>query len=531
VASELKPVPGGQSPTDPVLRGYLRVLGRRRSVVLVVTLLVATGAVALSAVQERRYAASAKVLISGQSLANELTGTPYQNVDPDRVARTQIEIASLPVVAERVLAALRLKDRTPEELIDDTRIRLTENTDLIDFRVRDSDRELVRALATEYARQYTAYRDELDTLALQRSRKQVIRQIKDLKRRGAARSELIVVLTKKYRQLRTLDALHSPSAVMVRTARLAEKVQPRPWTAGLLGLGLGLLLGVGLAFTWDALDTRVRSPEELEEALGSPLLARLPEPPEALTATHRLVMRDTPHARGAEAFRLLRTNLEFLNLDRGARTIMMASAAEGEGKSTTLANLGVALVQGGHRVALVDLDLRRPGVDPFFGIERLPGLTNVALGHVDLEAALSRIDLATAGEAASANGSGRQGGILEVLPAGPSPPHPAEFIATAAVAEILATLARRADFVLIDVPPLLSVVDAMVLSARVDAVILVARLGVVRRPMIKEIDRMLRNARARTLGFVVTGATESDDDLGYMAYGYLPAAPEIAARA
>ena len=142
---------------------------------------------------------------------------------------------------------------------------------------------------------------------------------------------------------------------------------------------LGLMLGIGLAFARDALDTRVRSAAEIGDRLQTTLLARIAAPPRALRRRNRLVMIASPHSAQAEAFRMLRANLEFVNLDRGARSIMVTSALEKEGKSTTVANLAVALARAGKKVALVDLDLRRPAIATFFALPySLPGVTNIA---------------------------------------------------------------------------------------------------------------------------------------------------------
>src|SRR5207248_1374590 len=145
------------------------------------------------------------------------------------------------------------------------------------------------------------------------------------------------------------------------------------------------VLGIGLAFLWEALDTRVRSAEEIDERLKLPLLGRLPEPAKRLRMENRLAMVDEPTSAGAEAFRMLRTNVDFANLERGAKTIMVTSAVEGEGKSTTAANLAVAFARSGKRVVLIDLDLRRPFVDKFFTANGHPGVTQVALGMASLE--------------------------------------------------------------------------------------------------------------------------------------------------
>ena len=222
---------------------------------------------------------------------------------------------------------------------------------------------------------------------------------------------------------------------------------------------------------------------------------------------------------------MLRTNLDFVRLGKDARTIMVTSTIQEEGKSTTIANLAVALALAGQRVILVDLDLRRPYLDRFFGLGGRPGITQVALGQVPLSDALAPIALtgnesdAAVAQTASGNGHAPVQGLLEVLPSGPIPPDPGEFVGTKALADILAELRVRADIVLIDAPPVLPVGDAMALSNVVDGIIVVAQMNVVRRPMLNELARQLDAQPAAKLGFVVTNAG-SEDGSGYGYRGY-----------
>src|SRR5205085_4376739 len=143
------------------------------------------------------------------------------------------------------------------------------------------------------------------------------------------------------------------------------------------------VLGIGLAFLWDALDLRLRSPEEITQQLGVPLLGRIP-------ASHRrfrdrpLVMLDDPASSDAEAYRVLRNNVELANLDLGAQMILVSSAFAGEGKSETAANLAIVFARSGKHVILVDLDLRRPSLGPAFGVGRRTGIADVAMGSTTL---------------------------------------------------------------------------------------------------------------------------------------------------
>jgi succinoglycan biosynthesis transport protein ExoP len=326
----------------------------------------------------------------------------------------------------------------------------------------------------------------------------------------------------KTQQLSTMEALKTSTASVIHPAAEANQVQPRPVRNGMLGLALGLVLGLALALLRDALDTRVRGADEVSTRLHLPLLARLPAPPRQRTArdSESLVMLSGPYGEGAEPYRMLRTNLEFVNLNRGARVILFTSAVEREGKSTTVANLAILLARTGKHVVLVDLDLRRPYLDRVFGLVDSPGVTDVALGHAHLGDAVARIPLERPGIAAPTQATGQEDrGSLRVLPSGSLPPDPGDFVASGALERILREVGEGADIVLIDAPPLLHVGDAMTLSDKVDGVIVVVRLNLIRRQTLGELHRVLDGMPAAKLGFVLTGAGR-DERYGYSGYYY-----------
>ncbi len=498
--------------------GLLAALRRRKWVLVLPLLIVPAAAVLFSLQQEPKHEAQAKVLLTRQNLAASLTGTQDPNLflgveGADRTARTLAEMARTPELARRVLTAAGVTTRSPKQLLDESSVTVDDNRDLLRFTVRDGNEALASRLATTYAREFLDYRSSVETAAIRRVRASVRQRIDALVKAGDRQSSLYDALVNKDEQLATLQALGTSNAFLVSQASPATQVAPRPVRNGILAIGFGLFLGILLAFLWDMLDTRVRSDDEIASTLRLPLLGRLPPPPRRLRSKDELVMAADPASAQAEAFRLLRTNLAFVNLDVGAKTIMLTSAEPGEGKSTTAANLALALAQEGRRVIAVDLDVRRPFLGRFFDLEERVGLTDAALGLVPLEEAVARVP-AHAEPRPSHGEDGHY--VVGVLPLGTQPPNPAEFVGNRAVATLLQSLREMADVVIIDAPPLLHVGDAMILSGRVDAIIAVTRIGTLRRPALRELNRALELAPATKLGFVVTG---SDVEVATSYYG------------
>lgn len=202
-----------------------------------------------------------------------------------------------------------------------------------------------------------------------------------------------------------------------------------------------------------------------------------------------LITISNPRSPIAEAYRALRTNLEFSNLDQSLRSLLVTSASSNEGKSTTLANLAVTIAQSGKRVILVDADLRRPTLHQIFGLKNSAGLTDM----VRDETLLANPPLLDA--VAVPN--------LKVLPSGQLPPNPAEVLGSKRMSEIVSALLERADIVLFDAPPVLAVTDAAVLSSKVDGILLVVSAGKTRREDAKKAQAQLEKINARVLGAVL----------------------------
>jgi capsular exopolysaccharide synthesis family protein len=512
-----RPEPGRQSGT---LRDYLRLLRRRKWVVLLALILVPAVAVALSTRQSPRYEAQAQVLLTHQSLAALLTNTQDPSVNQqlaDRNATTQADLARVPTVLVATLASVPGSHLTPFQLLHSSSVSAGQNSDLLTFAVIAKTPGLALKLATAYAGAYTDYRHRLDTAALQLARQDVGRRIAELRLNHRGRSALAAKLAETQQQLQTLQTLETSNATVVKTPLRAPQVSPQPIRNGLFGLAFGVIIGLGLALLVDALDTRVRSGDEIAARLGIPLLGRLPEPPRKVRARQKLVMLAEPHGRQAEAFRMLRTNLELANIDEDVKIIAVASALPSEGKSTTVANLAIAAARGGQRVALVDLDLRKPMLATFFEAVDPWGVIDVALGRVSLADALLRMNVAGLLDD-DGHDVRETPSKLDVLFAGRIPPNPGEFISSRRLADILAQLRADYDLVLIDTPPMLSVGDTLALSAQLDALMLVSNLPLTRRGELHELVRTLAFARCEILGTVLTGSG-AVDGYGY-GYGY-----------
>lgn len=513
------------------LRDYLHVVRRRKWIIVTAVVLVPAAAIAFSLHQTKLYQANAQVLLNAQNLATQLAGlgqTPGVSEPQTEIVQTQALVARVPAVAALALQQAGETSLSPTQFLADSSV--SANADLLTFSVTNHLPTVARQLVNAYATAYTVYRRQLDTASIKKALQGVNASLDKLQATGQGNSSLYATLLERQQTLLTIEALQTSNASVVQRASEAAKTQPKTTRNAILAVVLGLVLGIGLAFLRESLDTRVRSAEEIGERLGRiPLLARVAAPPKRFADKDRLVMVDEPYGPDAEAFRILRTNLDFACLGREIRSLMITSAIEEEGKSTTIANLAVALARTGKRVVLVDLDLRRPFLHRFFGVDG-PGVTQVALGHATLGAALIPIALTEhvapvddVGElSGSGNGHGpfKVEGMLRVLPSGPIPPDPGEFVGTRALVTILERLQEDADIVLIDSPPVLPFGDALALSNHVDGILLATRLTAVRRGILHELARQLETVPTPVLGFVATDAgAESAHGYGY-GYGY-----------
>ena len=527
----------------PTSNPYLRVLRARLPLIVGVVVAVTAAAVLFSHRQQKLYRSSSEVLLHEQNLGTSLTGAPNSasTEDPVRYSATQAQAAAVLPVAQLVLRRADITDRSASRLLAETSVSPSATTDVLVFAVTDPDPALAERLASQWARSFVAYSSQQDAARYLEARSDVDRKLRQLDRQRRTNSTLYEQLANSAAQLQTLATLQTGTATVIQAANGAVKVQPLSTRNVVLGVLLGLLLGIGLAFAFDRMDTRLRSPSDIDEVLGVPQLGRISRPPGGRRPATDLVMLTEGGSMYAEEIRQLRPSVQFASVVRDSKVLMIASAVQAEGKSTTAANLAVSCVQAGRRVALVDLDLRRPTLHLLFHQSNAVGVSDVVLGNTSLEDALVQVPVGSTLSAqfeanghghthryTDGNGNGNGNGRLhaehqqqlDVLFAGPLPPNPGDFVQSDHVARVIESLAADYDLVLIDTAPLLAFGDALAASAYADAVVLVSRLGIARRPMMRDLTRVLATMSAPVLGYILTGAERGPGGGYHTRYGY-----------
>lgn len=305
----------------------------------------------------------------------------------------------------------------------------------------------------------------------------------------------------QYQQARMEEATITPYVTILDGASPASIIGTNLKQKVILGFLVGLLLGLGGAFFLEYLDQTIKDASDVERAVGTPVLGRIPlEARLAGTANGRrrpiVILTDLdPDDPAVEAYRALRTNVTFVGAERPIQLISVTSPGPSEGKSTTAANLAVTLAQGGNRTLLIDGDLRRPQLHRAFGLVDHPGLTDVLVGHAQRREAV-RPDVVQ---------------DLDVLPAGSLPPNPSELLGSEAMQGIITKLRRDYDYLVIDTPPILPVTDSAVVAAFADATILVMRSGETEEDAAQRAVEQLRQVRARVAGTVLNGVNPKHD--------------------
>jgi capsular exopolysaccharide synthesis family protein len=410
---------------------------------------------------------------------------------------------------------------TPQQLLSRSTITASTTSNFLDFSVTDRSPVRAKLLATSYARAYATFANKSGVALIEQTLKPLRSEAHKLAAKIRAAGGFQADLVAQYHQaLGTISALQlarqqqQNSTQVAQGANSATKVSPKVTRNVLLGLGLGVFFGLAMMSLVEAADRRVRDSDEIQRRLGLHLLGRVPTPPRGLRKPGQLGLLSDDAGHFAEVFHRLRVSLDFANVKTRARTLMVTSAVEQEGKSTTAGNLALAMAGAGRRVALVDLDLRRPMIATFFGLPDRVGATSVMLGEATVDQALRAVPL-PAGVAGPSDGS------LLVMTAGPLPPNPSPLLEADATTELLDEIADRVDIVIIDSAPMLPVSDSVVLGGKVEGVVVVVRSEVVTRPMLTELHRTLLELPTPKLGFVLTGSEHDAGGYGYGGgYGY-----------
>jgi len=297
------------------------------------------------------------------------------------------------------------------------------------------------------------------------------------------------------------EAKEQADAELIDHAAAAEEVSPKLGRMLIFSLTLGLAAGIALALFLEALDDTLHSPEDIAAYTEATFLGMVPmlEDP-----TQGLITVLSPKSPPAEAYRTLRSNIHFAQVDHPARTFVVTSAGAGEGKSMTTANVAAVFAQAGQEVLLIDADLRRPSLHRIFNVASERGLTNVLVGEVDLTDVTCETEVPG----------------LTIVPTGPLPPNPAELLESEQMTRIIARAQELADVVFFDSPPAIVLTDAVILSSKVERTILVAEAGQVTRDAFNEMCRLINNARGTILGVVLNKLRLSAADYYYYYYYY-----------
>jgi polysaccharide biosynthesis transport protein len=504
------------------LRDYLSVLRRRKGVIALTTLAVVGAAVVISFLQTPVYEAKTAVLVRPRTSEQILTPNADRTqaaADAQRAIDTEIEVLQSRTVEDAVRQKLH---RVPH-----ISVTTAGQTDVIRVSARDTNRGRVARDADTYARTYLDVRRKQAVDDFLGAGQEVQNKISDLQRQidalptalassanvNAQRQSLEQQQAYYRQQLDQLQVAAQISQsgggqIVSRATAPGSPVEPNTIRNGMIALALGLVLGVALAFLREYLDDSIRTKEDLERATGGlPVVGLIPAV--ASWKNHKnpyLVTVAMPASPVAEAYRTLRTSVQFLGLDRPLQSLVVTSPTKAEGKTTTLANLAVSLAQAGQRVILLDCDLRRPRIHEFFGLSNEVGFTSVLLGTDPLAQTLQPVDGYP---------------LLAVLASGPPPPDPSELLSSQRTKEVVEALRSRCDLLLLDSPPVLPVTDPLVLSGLVDAALLVVSTDQTNKRALHRAVELLTQVNAPLMGTVLNEVgPERAYAYGYAGYAY-----------
>ncbi|MGD9961719.1 polysaccharide biosynthesis tyrosine autokinase [Nocardioides sp.] len=451
------------------LRDYLRIL-RRRWLLIVASLVVTVGVAGLVTLRSTpQYQSTSQIFVSTNS---STSSDAYQGslFSTQRVA-SYADLVTGKELAQRVIDAEGL-ELTASELAAKVTASAVPETVLLDISVVDPDPDTAQRLARSYSAELASLVAELETAP------------------GQANPALKATI---------VDSANLPTGA----------ISPQPLRNLGLALVVGLLLGFGIAVLREILDTTVKTAEDVTAAAGAAIMAGIAYDPD--TSRRPLVTSLSSHEPRVEAFRVLRTNLQFVDIDSANKAFVVTSSVPGEGKSTTAVNTAITMAQTGRRILIIDGDLRRPQVAQMLGLEASVGVTTVLLGKIPVADAIQVHETG-----------------LHVLSSGAIPPNPAELLQSQAMHELLAKLRAEYDTIVIDAPPLLPVTDAALLAEQTDGALMIVRHGHTTREQLRGAHDRLGSVGASTLGVVFNMVPKKrGGNYGYgygYGYGYAPEA-------
>jgi capsular exopolysaccharide synthesis family protein len=499
------------------LRQYIAIALRWWWLMVLSTVLAAGAGYFYSSRQTPVYQANT-ILIVGQSIqSTELTSSDL--ITSERLARTYADMARLQPVLQRVVEAISLDD-TWSGLRNRVKVDLGRDTQLLNITVEASSPEEAQVTADEVARQLI----QLSPSALQdqqrsESQRFAVERLESLRAKieaGEARLDelekamegpipvqqaqdtqdeintlesLVAGWENNYAQLLTLiQSEKSPNYLAVVQPAQASKnpIRPNVKQDTLMAALVGLVLSLGVIFLIEYLDDTVKSAADLSQFLGLTTLGAVGRIQGK--AYEKLVAQRDPYSPESEAYRMIRSNIQFASVDRPLKAIMITSPTSSEGKSLTVANLGVVMAQAGLKTIIVDTDLRRPVQHQIFHVPNMEGLTKLLRSPgIEVNGQLEDTEIEN----------------LRVLTSGDIPPNPSELLGSQRMGQLLDRLTELADVVIFDSPPVLAVADATILSKRVDGLLLVTEAGQTRRDAARQAVLNLQQAGANLLGGVL----------------------------
>lgn len=509
------------------LREYLNVISARRWIIVQTVVVVTLVAVILSLVQPKVYEGETLVLISEKGSAADLFGSLGLDISsqPERGLQTQVQLMQVRPLLEKTIRKLDL-GVTPAELASRVEVSAVGLTNIVNITVRDSDPERAAKTANALGEEFVAWsrdnkRESINDAAdevesrLATAKSEILELGREIQEKGKSdelAAELAIAtgnyttLAAKLEELRINAQLEAGSGRIVSPAVAAEvPVEPAPVRSGMMGLVVGLVLGLGMAFLYEYLDNTVKTSDEIEKLLSVPVLGLIPAEKYEKDERRRATILTHPSSAVAEAYRVLRNNLDFINFRHDIKTMLITSAAPAEGKSTVAANLAVGLAQAGRKVVLVACDFRKPTLEQFFGVQNAIGLSDVLTGAHTLKSALQKpIEEMS----------------LLVLASGKLPPNPSELLGSAKMEDVLDELEKWADWIIIDTPPLLAVADGASVARWTDGVLLVTKSSSSTRDAVKKASEMIDNVGAKLVGSVVWNLEPTGVRGGYGGQGY-----------